>query len=87
MATIASVETPFDQVSKEELNDWLGHPVTNKLLAACEQNRNQVRDRILQPMAFERASNDEIAIWYRWMRATEGALANVIDWIKGANRA
>ena len=86
MATIALAETPFDKVSKEELNDWLGHPVTNKLLEACEQNRSQIEDRILNE-AVTRAGNEALATWYRGMRETASALTNVIDWILGANRA
>jgi hypothetical protein len=86
MATIAPVETPFDQVSREDLNDWLGHPVTNKLLEACEQTRIQIADRILHEIV-SKASNNELADWYRGMRATETAVSNVVEWIKGANRA
>lgn len=86
MASISTAPTPFDQVSKEMLNDWLGHPVTQALVAGIQQNIGELEERTFTMVQPESANDPNLGAWFRSMLQWRAALVTLLEWIKGASR-
>lgn len=84
MATISTAPTPFDNVSKEMLNEWLGHPVTQALVAALEQRKQEAIWQIASPNLSQ--SNETIGSQVRTLAIAIMDRDSVLEWIKGASR-
>ena len=86
MATIGKGETPFDRATKEELHDWLSHPVTGMLIAGMEQRLSEL-DAIMLGKNPALMSDEELGAFTRMVLIARADRLQIIGWIKGADHA
>jgi hypothetical protein len=86
MATFKQEPGPFDKATKEELNEWLGHPVTEMLLAQLKQTIAQLDDAITghNPFTLSDAALGEKVRNFLMARAN---VVSMLEWVKGAQHA
>ena len=84
MATFSTAPTPFDQVSKEEMNDWLGHPVTNKMLVSLKQTNSDVDGYIIGQSCVR--ADEDVGAFTKTLLFQRRAREQLIEWIQGAHR-
>ena len=86
MATFKQEPGPFDKATKEELNEWLGHPVTEMLLAQLNQTVEQLDASILEhnPFTLSDAALGEKVRNFLMARAN---VVSMLEWVKGAQHA